>query len=129
MNGWRPDGTGIHPGGDTDGGIPGCESYSVRFGHPELPRAAVIRTAYAAENTDDWENPGGFIAQVRTEWIVCADPEHPRETETGRDGDTYDDWDRIWATAAEAEADARDRVIPEVLRNAYCLNWNGQLPY
>jgi hypothetical protein len=123
--GWLPDGAGIRPGGDVAEGIPGFLSYSAWFRHPELPNAVVIRTAYAAADAGAG-NRDLFTVQVRTEWIVCSDPERPRETETGRARDDYDDWDRLWNTAAEAEADARDRVAGDLLRNAYCYDWDGE---
>lgn len=123
MNGWQPDGTGIVSNGDCGGDIQVGDSYSVRFRHPRLPNAVITRSAYAANDAD--RNPGEYFVQVLTEWLVCTDPEHPGDTETWSDA-SHDDWDGTWASAAEAEADARDRVTSELLRNAYCLDWDGQ---
>jgi hypothetical protein len=123
VNGWRPDGTGIVSHGDCGGDIQVGDSYSVRFRHPRLPNAVITRSAYAANDTD--RNPGEYFVQVLTEWLVCTDPERPGDTETWSDA-SHDDWDGTWASAAEAEADARDRVASELLSNAYCLDWDGQ---
>jgi hypothetical protein len=120
--GWKPDGSGIRPGGDCGGDRQRGGSYSLRFRHPDLPGAVIIRTAYAAESE---YQPGEFFVQVQTEWILCTDPERPGDTETwSRAG--YEDRDRTWATAGEAEADARGRVLGDVAGDAYCLNWEGE---
>lgn len=118
LTGWQPDGTGVRPGGDRQHG----DSYSVRFRHPGLRGAVITRAAYAVESG---KHPGRFHVQVQTEFTVCTDPERPGDTETWA-GVTHDDLDRTWRTAAEAEADARDRVTAEVAGNAYCLNWDGE---
>lgn len=112
FTGWRPDGAGIRRG----------DSYSVRFRHPDLPGAVITRTAYAVESE---QHLGEFYVQVQTELTLCTDPERPGDTETWSRVD-YDDWDRTWRTAAEAEEDARGRTIGEIVENAYCLNWDGK---
>lgn len=122
FTGWQPDGSGVRPGGDCGGDRQHGESYSVRFRHPGLPGAVITRAAYAVESG---KRPGRFHVQVQTEFTLCTDPDRPGDTETWSDV-TYDDWDRTWRTAAEAEADARDRVTAEVIRDAYCLNWEGE---
>ena len=121
FTGWKPDGSGVRPGGDCIDGQRG-ESYSLRFRHPDLPHAVITRTAYAAESG---ERPGEFFVQVETQFTVCTDPERPADTETWSDV-IYDDWDRLWRTAAEAEADAGGRALAEIVENAYCLNWEGE---
>jgi hypothetical protein len=119
FTGWRPDDAGIRPGGGArlDGG-----SCSVRFLHPDLPGAVIHRTAYAVESG---EHSGRFYVQIQTDLIVCGDPARPADTATWTHV-IYDDWDLAWPTPEEAEADARDRVIGEVIENAYCLNWEGK---
>lgn len=121
FTGWRPDDAGIRPGGDCGGDRQRSESYSVRFRHPDLPGAVITRTAYAVESA---EHLGEFYVQVQTESALCDDPERPGDTGTWSRVD-YDNWDRTWRTAAEAEEDARCRTIGEIAENAYCLNWDG----
>ena len=123
MTGWRPDGTGIQPGGDIGGDIQASDSYSVRFRHPDLPNAVITCTAYAAEDAD--RNPGEFFLQVETEYLTCTDPSDPGGTETWSDV-TYDEEDgRIWDTAGEAEEAARQRAAEE-LGDADSLEWDGE---
>jgi hypothetical protein len=119
VKGWKADG-GIGPGGDVGGDCQAGEAYDVRFFHPKMHGALVTAYAYAAEYD---RNPGEFLVQVQTEFMICRDPADPGGTEEWSDA-TYQDEDRTWDTLAGADKAARE-TGGKILRSAGRVEWDG----
>ncbi|WP_285702144.1 hypothetical protein [Actinomadura sp. NBRC 104412] len=76
MSDWKPDGSGVRPGGDVGGDVQATESHSVRYRHVRH-RGAVV-TVYVFGQSSDGR---AFQVTTMTEHVVCDDVGDPGGTE------------------------------------------------
>ena len=72
----------VTPGGDVGGDIQSSDAWSARWTRPltDGQHAVVTRTYYATR-----DDSGAETLECETEYLVCADPDRPGDTETWSD--------------------------------------------
>jgi hypothetical protein len=123
---WRPDDAGVFQGYDRTADIVVGDAWSVRFVRDDMPGSLITVAFYPVEYD---ENPGEFIVQRETEWMVCENPADPGGTEIWSDALTDDPMPETWASVAEAEADCRS-AAEVALGVAWAYGtWDGRPEY
>jgi hypothetical protein len=116
---WKPDGTGVQPGGDVGGDVQATESYSVRYHHVRHC-GAVVTVHVFGETSDDRT----YQVTTMTEHVVCDDVRDPGGTERWADV-TYVTGPQKYS-ARNIDRAARltaERHRPEQIR------WDGRAPW
>lgn len=120
MTHWRPDGTGLQPGGAVGGDVQATDSFSVRYTRSDRAGAVVTVYFYGIDREHR------YAVETQIETVVCADPRDPGGTEQWSEV-TYRVTDgQRFTTPHEAELHAR--ALAEQHTGAL-IAWDGLAPW
>lgn len=127
---WRPDGSGVLPGGQVGGDVQVGESWSRRF-RPDVEPVeglhAIVEEDWFASDPDPNEPgpPARFTVTCQTWACVCTDPDDPGGTEEWSDYD-YHESEVFYPTLEDADRAAKESAEASV---GVGIGWDGSPPW